>query len=148
RLPRGQGCAGASRVLLRLPARVLPCCQPAAARRRVCGRREARAAAHRDPVSPRRSGLLIPLFSAPGERSWGIGDIGDLRHLTSWLAGGGQRVLQLLPVGEMAPTEQSPYSAISAMAIDPIYIDMAANLDFAAIGGEGALPPADQAELE
>jgi 4-alpha-glucanotransferase len=51
---------------------------------------------------------------------WGIGDIGDLRPMSAWLAGAGQRVLQLLPLNEMAPGQQSPYSAISGMAIDPI----------------------------
>ena len=54
--------------------------------------------------------------------SWGIGDIGDVAPVTAWLAGAGQRVLQLLPLNEMAPGQQSPYSAISAMAIDPIFI--------------------------
>src|SRR5471032_2437959 len=99
-------------------------------------------------TSARRSGLLIPLFSSPSETSWGIGDIGDLRHVTSWLAAAGQRVLQLLPVGEMAPGQQSPYSAISAMAIDPIYVDVAAIPEFVSVGGERSLSPEDAAELE
>ena len=98
-------------------------------------------------MTTRRSGILIPLFSAPREQSWGIGDIGSLPHLTSWLAAGGQRVLQLLPINEMDPAEQSPYSAISAMAIDPIYLDVPAIPDFAAMGGEECLPPTDAAEL-
>ena len=62
---------------------------------------------------------------ARARRSWGIGEIGDLAPLTAWLAAGGQRALQLLPINEMAPSQQSPYSAISAMAIDPIYISLA-----------------------
>ena len=99
-------------------------------------------------MSIRRSGLLIPLFSAPGERSWGIGDISDLPALASWLAGAGQRVLQLLPINEMAPSQQSPYSAISAVAIDPIYIDVGVIPEFAAMGGESSLSTLDQAALE
>jgi len=87
----------------------------------------------------RRSGLLIPLFSFPTTTSWGIGDIGDVPAMTAWLAGAGQRVLQLLPINEMAPGQQSPYSAISAMAIDPIFIDLRTLLDFQAIGGEASL---------
>jgi len=98
-------------------------------------------------VSGARSGILLPLFSAPSERSWGIGDIGDLRHVTEWLAGGGQRVLQLLPINEMAPAQQSPYSAISAMAIDPIYVDVEAIPEFAAAGGEPSLPADDRVTL-
>lgn len=70
----------------------------------------------------RRSGLLVPLFSAPSSRSWGIGDIGDISPLCEWLAGAGQRILQFLPLNEMAWGAHSPYSALSAMAIDPVYI--------------------------
>ena len=67
----------------------------------------------------RRAGLLVPLFSCPSEASWGIGEIGDVAPMTKWLAASNQRVLQLLPINEMAPGQQSPYSAISAMAISP-----------------------------
>jgi 4-alpha-glucanotransferase len=94
----------------------------------------------------RQSGLLLPLFSCPSSRSWGVGDIGDLEPLTRWLAGGAQRVLQLLPLNEMAPGQQSPYSAISAMAIDPIYVRLPGVLDFEALGGEASLG-ADDREL-
>jgi 4-alpha-glucanotransferase len=99
-------------------------------------------------VSGRRSGILIPLFSVPSDTSWGIGDIGDLRHVVSWLAAAGQRVLQLLPINEMAPGQQSPYSAISAMAIDPIYLDVEAIPEFIAAGGLNALTAAEVAELD
>jgi 4-alpha-glucanotransferase len=87
----------------------------------------------------RRSGLLIPLFAAPSTTSWGIGDIADLEPLSAWVAGAGCRVLQLLPLNEMAPGQQSPYSALSAMAIDPVFISLPRVDDFAAGGGEAAL---------
>ena len=58
--------------------------------------------------------------------------------LAAWLAAAGQRVLQLLPLNEMAPGQQSPYSAISAMAIDPIYITVPSVPEFVALGGEAA----------
>jgi 4-alpha-glucanotransferase len=61
--------------------------------------------------------------------------------MTAWLAGAGQRLLQLLPINEMPPSETSPYSALSAMAIDPQFISLEALEDFAAIGGETALEP-------
>jgi 4-alpha-glucanotransferase len=96
----------------------------------------------------RRAGLLIPLFSCPSTASWGIGDIGDVAPMTAWLAAGGQRVLQLLPLNEMAPGQQSPYSAISAMAIDPIFISLPAVPDFEALGGEASLSDAERGELE
>ena len=97
--------------------------------------------------SARRSGILIPLFSAPSSGSWGIGDIGDIESLSRWLAGAGQRILQLLPLNEMASGHQSPYSAMSAMAIDPIYINVAAVPEFIANGGEAALDADDRAAL-
>ena len=95
----------------------------------------------------RRAGLLIPLFSCVSSASWGIGDIGDLEPVTAWMAGAGQRLLQLLPLNEMAPGQQSPYSAISAMAIDPIFISVPQVPEFAELGGEAALAPADRETL-
>jgi 4-alpha-glucanotransferase len=101
-----------------------------------------------DRTRGRRSGLVIPLFSCPRTTSWGIGDIGDLDALTAWLADAGQRVVQLLPINEMAPGQQSPYSAISAMAIDPMFIDVAAIPDFVALGGEASLTSDERTALE
>jgi 4-alpha-glucanotransferase len=95
----------------------------------------------------RRAGLLIPLFSCPSTTSWGIGDIGDVQPVTAWLASAGLHVLQLLPLNEMAPGQQSPYSAISAMAIDPIFIRLTDVPEFAALGGEDALSPDDRDAL-
>src|SRR6202140_4580481 len=101
-----------------------------------------------NPAGRRRAGLLIPLFSSPSTASWGIGDIGDVPHTTAWLAEAGLRVLQLLPINEMAPGQQSPYSAISAMAIDPIFISVPWVPEFAALGGESSLGAGDRALLE
>jgi 4-alpha-glucanotransferase len=95
----------------------------------------------------RRAGLLIPLFSCASTASWGIGDIGDIEPVTAWLAGAGQAILQLLPLNEMAAGQQSPYSAISAMAIDPIFISVPRVAEFVALGGEAALPAADREAL-
>src|SRR5919198_3519799 len=100
------------------------------------------------PIGRRRCGLLIPLFACPSSISWGVGDIGDIEAISAWLAGAGQRVLQLLPINEMAPGQQSPYSAISAMAVDPLYIRVPDVLDFVALGGEASLAPADRERLE
>ena len=95
----------------------------------------------------RRAGLLIPLFSCCSTTSWGIGDIGDIPSVTGWLADAGARVLQLLPLNEMAPGQQSPYSAISAMAIDPVYLRVTDVPDFEAAGGEEALDDSDRLAL-
>jgi 4-alpha-glucanotransferase len=95
----------------------------------------------------RRAGLLIPLFSCPSSASWGIGDIGDVEPVTKWLASARQCVFQLLPLNEMAPGGKSPYSAISAMAIDPIFIRVPDVPEFDALGGEAALAPGDRDAL-
>ena len=95
----------------------------------------------------RRAGILLPLFACPSRASWGIGEIGDIAPIARWLSSAGQRVLQLLPLNEMAPGHQSPYTAISAMAIDPIFISVAAVPDFQALGGETAMSAADRGEL-
>src|SRR3989449_5116091 len=96
----------------------------------------------------RRAGLLIPLFSCPSTTSWGIGDIGDIEPVTAWLAAAGQRVLQLLPINERSSGQQSPYSAISAMGIDPVFIRVPDVADFEALGGEASLSTADRARLD
>jgi 4-alpha-glucanotransferase len=96
----------------------------------------------------RRAGILVPLFSIPSTTSWGIGEIGDIEPMTRWLDRAGQCILQLLPINEMPPGERSPYSALSAMAIDPQFISMRALEDFAAIGGEAALDSESRATID
>jgi 4-alpha-glucanotransferase len=96
----------------------------------------------------RRAGALIPLFSIPSSRSWGIGEIGDIASIVRWLAAAGIRILQLLPINEMPPGETSPYSALSAMAIDPQFITLEDLDDFGEIGGEEALEPALRTRLD
>jgi len=96
----------------------------------------------------RTAGLLVPLFSIPSSESWGIGEAADLPLLATWLREAGVSVVQLLPINEMAAGETSPYSAISAMAIDPIFISLRDVADFQSCGGETRLPLADQAGLK
>lgn len=96
----------------------------------------------------RRAGMLIPLFSIPSSDSWGIGEIPDLVPLSEWLASAGQRLVQLLPINEMPSQESSPYSSLSAMAIDPQFIAPGHVEDVVAIGGERALGTTDRRTLQ
>src|SRR5918996_2465761 len=96
----------------------------------------------------RRAGILIPLFSIPSSRSWGIGEIGDIPVFAEWLRAAGQQILQLRPISEMPPGERSPYSALSAMAIDSQFISLGQLEDFAALGGEAQLEPELRQRLE
>lgn len=76
-------------------------------------------------LSPERklSGILAPLFALRGANDLGVGDIGALRDLVDWAAGSGLHVVQLLPVNETG-TENSPYNAISSVALDPLTIEL------------------------
>jgi 4-alpha-glucanotransferase len=67
----------------------------------------------------------------PSTGSWGIGEIADIPPMARWLESAGLRLLQLLPINEMHPGETSPYSALSAMAIDPQFIAVERIEDFA-----------------
>jgi 4-alpha-glucanotransferase len=98
-----------------------------------------------DTGSRRRAGVLVPLFSIPSSLSWGVGEIADLPLLADWMREAGLTVLQLLPVNEMADGQTSPYSAMSAMAIDPIFIALRDVPEVVAAGGESAL---DDDEME
>jgi 4-alpha-glucanotransferase len=69
----------------------------------------------------RTAGLLIPAFSARRKGDWGIGDTQGLRDWIDWAADHHVGFLQLLPINENGP-EESPYSAISSVALDPIYL--------------------------
>ncbi len=102
----------------------------------------------RDLTVGRQSGILVPLFSIPSSRSWGIGEIGDIEPLTAWLRSAGQHFLQLLPVNEMVCGQHSPYTAQSALAVDPIYLSLATAPDFLAVGGEPAMDAAWRRTLE
>src|SRR5688572_6612450 len=101
----------------------------------------------RDFFHGRHAGLLVPLFSIPSRQSWGIGEIGDLPRLGEWMTGAGFSFVQLLPINEMADGQNSPYSAMSAMAIDPIFISPAAVPEIEALGGETLLTADERAQL-
>jgi 4-alpha-glucanotransferase len=75
-------------------------------------------------AAERRAGLLVPLFALRGAGERGIGEIGDLPAFCRWLAAAGHGLLQLLPIVEMSLGERSPYAAMSAFAIDPIYLSL------------------------
>jgi len=96
----------------------------------------------------RHAGLLLPLFSARTRTDWGIGDLGSLGVLAGWMRHAGFDRLMLLPAATVTAGETSPYSAASAMAIDPIYISLDGQEDFARLGGEAGLSDEDRATLD
>jgi 4-alpha-glucanotransferase len=55
---------------------------------------------------------------------WGIGQITALPAAAELFRRAGQKLVQVLPTHELAEGETSPYGALSAFALDPIYIDV------------------------
>lgn len=81
-------------------------------------------------------------------RSWGIGEFPDLPEFAKWLRAAGQSFVQILPITELPESQSSPYSALTAMALDPNFISLPALEDFAALGGEAQLPDDDRRALD
>lgn len=72
------------------------------------------------------SGILIPTFSTRRSGDLGVGDTLGIRKWIDWAAEFGVGFLQLLPINENG-TDESPYSGISSIALDPIYLSFGPN---------------------
>ena len=72
----------------------------------------------------RRAGILLPVTALPGD--FGIGDLGSTAFsFVNHLKKGGQSYWQVLPVGPVCQAQYySPYSTLSAMAGNPLLIDL------------------------
>ena len=75
------------------------------------------------PSGKRQAGILIPAFSPRREDDLGIGDTRALREWIDWAGEHGVSFIQLLPINENG-ADESPYSAISSAALDPIYLTL------------------------
>src|SRR5512133_2271818 len=95
----------------------------------------------------RQAGVLLPLFSIRSPADWGVGEIPDLVPWARWCAAAGFSAAQVLPVNEASRGQTSPYAALSAFAIDPVYVGVGALEDFDAAGGVSALSREDEALL-
>jgi 4-alpha-glucanotransferase len=83
------------------------------------------------PLEPwRGAGVAVPVFSLRSEQSFGVGEFLDLKSLADWGKTIGLKLIQILPVNDTTATHTSadsyPYAAISAFALHPIYINLAA----------------------
>jgi 4-alpha-glucanotransferase len=88
----------------------------------------------------RRAGLLLPLSSVRGNAG-DLGSYADAGRIADWLLTAGCTLWQLLPLNEVSPGQDSPYSASSSFALEPVYIDLNGVPDL------DALAPDEQAEL-
>lgn len=71
----------------------------------------------------RRMGILIPVFSLKRDNDLGVGDTRAMREMIDWAAEHRIGFLQLLPINETGG-DNSPYNAISSVALDPLLIDL------------------------
>jgi 4-alpha-glucanotransferase len=69
------------------------------------------------------NGINVPLFSIYSKFSCGIGEYPDLIPLIHWCKEVSFDVIQLLPLNDTG-LEASPYSAISAFALNPIHLGL------------------------
>jgi 4-alpha-glucanotransferase len=78
----------------------------------------------------RGAGVAIPVFSLRSEKSFGTGEFLDLKPLADWGKKVGLKLIQLLPINDTSAshswTDSYPYAAISAFALHPLYLNLAA----------------------
>ena len=78
----------------------------------------------------RGAGVAVPVFSLRSEKSFGVGEFADLKPLADWGKKAGLKLIQLLPINDTSAThtwkDSYPYAAISAFALHPIYLNLAA----------------------
>jgi 4-alpha-glucanotransferase len=96
----------------------------------------------------RKAGVVLPLFSIRTGRDWGIGQLTDLTPCAQWVRRTGHRLLQILPPHELSAGETSPYGALTAFGIDPIYIDVEAIEDLDSKAIAEALGTRGRSDLE
>jgi 4-alpha-glucanotransferase len=74
-------------------------------------------------ISYFQSGVAVPLFSLYSKQSIGIGEFLDLIPFARWAKFCDFNIIQLLPVNDTG-AESSPYSARSAFALNPVFINV------------------------
>jgi len=74
------------------------------------------------------AGVAIPVFSLRSQNSFGTGEFNDLKLLVNWAVKTGLKMIQLLPVNDTTAShtwkDSYPYSAISAFALHPLYLNL------------------------
>ena len=72
-------------------------------------------------------GYALQLYSVRSERNWGVGDFTDLEEFIKICGRCGADIIGLNPLNVLAhdfPENASPYSSISRLFLNPIYIDI------------------------
>jgi 4-alpha-glucanotransferase len=73
-------------------------------------------------------GVAVPLFSLRTKEDFGIGEFADLPKLGDWCVANGLKIIQILPINDTTAhydwRDSYPYNAISAFALNPIYLNL------------------------
>jgi 4-alpha-glucanotransferase len=80
-----------------------------------------------DSAYPRLAGTLLPVFALRHENDLGIGDTEAVRQAITFCAEQKLGLLQVLPINETGD-DNSPYNAISSVALDPVYLTLTPEL--------------------
>jgi 4-alpha-glucanotransferase len=78
-----------------------------------------------EPAQKRLIGVVVPVGALKGSEISGVGEYLDLIELASLCSDMGIGLIQILPVNETG-YESSPYSALTAFALHPLYIRLSA----------------------
>ena len=83
----------------------------------------------------------MPLFSLRTEEDFGIGEYADLPKLGDWCLANGLKIIQILPINDTTAhydwRDSYPYNAISAFALNPIYLNLEQLNAFSLIDSQG-----------
>ena len=74
------------------------------------------------------AGVVIPVFSLRSNKSYGVGDFGDLKAFIQWAVKTKMHAIQILPINDTITTgtwkDSYPYNSISIYAFNPLYCDL------------------------
>ena len=86
-------------------------------------------------------GVAVPLFSLRTDNDFGIGEYADLPKLGDWCVANGLKIIQILPINDTTAHfdwgDSYPYNAISAFALNPIYLNLEQLNAFSPIDSRG-----------
>jgi 4-alpha-glucanotransferase len=75
------------------------------------------------PLDRQFTGISVPVAALRTDAGCGVGEFADLVPLGTWCRAAGLDLIQLLPVNDTG-TNSSPYSALSAFALHPLYLNL------------------------